>query len=90
METTFHFSCPTCGKRLKGASGQIGKKARCSCGQVFVVPGRHDAYPLADPGLLGAAPVRRSSQVFKSLFRYALFGQLAIVTAVALLAFFAV
>lgn len=38
-ETFIRFHCVKCRKRLKAHAGDAGKKAHCSCGQKFEVPG---------------------------------------------------
>ena len=32
------FNCPKCGKRFDMAIEMAGKKGRCGCGTVFVIP----------------------------------------------------
>jgi len=59
--TVFTFACPACAKRMKWREEIIGKRARCKCGQISVVPrspveidstrsGGHDDGMPAGPG----------------------------------------
>ena len=41
-------SCPECQKKLKVADTSVGKKVKCTCGQVFVAQ-TAEAVPLATP-----------------------------------------
>lgn len=38
MNEMIRWSCSTCGKRLKASPEQTGRKARCACGTLVVVP----------------------------------------------------
>ena len=38
-------SCPDCGKKLKVSDASIGKKVKCSCGNVFVAEEEASAPP---------------------------------------------
>jgi formylglycine-generating enzyme required for sulfatase activity len=37
-EESFRFPCPACGKRLKATRAQVGRRARCACGNAVTVP----------------------------------------------------
>src|SRR5262245_2606985 len=38
LSVMLRFRCPTCGKKRKCPAEHSGKKARCSCGQLLVLP----------------------------------------------------
>ena len=47
--------CPECNKKLKVADTSVGKKVKCSCGQVFVAAPPDDAAPPPKPAVAAAA-----------------------------------
>lgn len=49
MTVTFlRFTCGSCGNKLKARVVDIGKRAHCSCGHRFVVPGFEVPMPNPD------------------------------------------
>ncbi len=42
-------SCPDCGKKLKVSDASVGKKVKCSCGNVFVAEEEAEAAPVRRP-----------------------------------------
>ena len=55
-----HFTCATCGKRLKAKSENAGRRVQCSCGETPTVPvvGASQVPPAAWPAQAQEAPPR--------------------------------
>ena len=59
MDEYFRFRCPQCGQTLKAMPANVGKKARCTCGNVLIVPVPGVAGPAPGrPAALASAPAR--------------------------------
>jgi len=59
------FRCPSCGHKLRADDHGVGKKARCKCGQVVVVPRAEVSYQpneAAKPSLREASLLEPSSK----------------------------
>jgi hypothetical protein len=80
------FDCPVCGKRLKAPDEGAGRKGRCSCGSVFVIPrpGNSGRVEVTDPDAdLEPMLRRRRRRKAGGPGRRVLFGALGVVTMVA-------
>jgi hypothetical protein len=66
MGQLIRFSCNSCGKTLKAKSELVGKKARCSCGQIVKIPGPTLAAPSAGAPLVSDPHQAAAKEVVSS------------------------